>query len=270
MSNHEWLTMKQASEVSEVSKDTVWRAVRRGEIPATLQMGPAGKQYVLKRADVELWRRNRLGDLATPATPAAPQDPAPATPEAAPGAAPAMPAAADAAAAAHGTMPDATLRTGSAPQVSDSSESVAAPAVGAVPVDLHRQALELVAAEREERIRLMDELRRVEISAERRLVGLQAELMAHRRALADNAESIVEREARARQAEAAAEEARRRAEELEADAERAVAERRLREKLESDVAALTDRALEAEGRAAQERRKWERIPSWVRRLLGAS
>lgn len=139
-----------------------------------------------------------------------------------------------------------------------------------MPVDLHRQALELVAAEREERIRLMDELRRVEISAERRLVGLQAELMAHRRALADNAESIVEREARARQAEAAAEEARRRAEELEADAERAVAERRLREKLESDVAALTDRALEAEGRAAQERRKWERIPSWVRRLLGAS
>lgn len=138
-----------------------------------------------------------------------------------------------------------------------------------MPVDLHRQALDLLSAEREERIRLIDELRRVEISAERRVVILQAELMAHRRALADNAESIVEREARARQAEAAALEAQRRAEDLETEAQQAATERRLREKLQSEVASLTDRALEAEGRAAQERRRWERVPNWVRRLLGA-
>lgn len=244
MSEQEWLTLRDAADRAGVSRHAVARAVRSGALPAQAAQGNGGRLFLVAWREVERWLKSRAQPLDL--SPHSPLERAAA-----------QPAQADRPLERSGAEPDQSAAAQRA--------ELAQPLSG----ELLQQALDLLAEEQEERRRAVERAHQAELLAQRQIIALQTELMAHRRALEENAASIAEREARARQAEASASEARQRTEELSAEAAQAAAERRLRERLEAELEVVRERAVESEARAAQERRRWERVPSWVRRLLGA-
>lgn len=157
--------LKQAAEQLGVSKDTLWRAIRRDELQAERDHGPSGTQYWLSWNRVQEWwdrrkDRKRLEDSESQQT----------------------------------VVGRVSVEFPSqAPQESD--ETPATPAVEilsalavpevpqVVPVEVHLQALKLV-----ERAQLQVESIRYELQNTRKMLGEQAE-------------SLAEKEARARQAE---------------------------------------------------------------------
>lgn len=161
--------LKQAAEKLGVSKDTLWRAIRRDELEAERDLGPSGTQYWLSWAKVEEWRESRrdrkrleeapqvsdtsqtvVGRVSVEFPPQAPQE---------------------------------KDETDAAPAVEVLSALAAPEAPQVVPVEVHLQALRLV-----ERAQLQVE-------------SMRYELHTTRRALTEQAESLAEKEARARQAE---------------------------------------------------------------------
>jgi excisionase family DNA binding protein len=159
--------LKQAAEKLGVSKDTLWRAIRRDELEAERDHGPSGTQYWLSyQAVLEWWEhrkdRKRMDDAPDPEQTiigrVAVEFPPQASQES----------------QAH----DASLAT---PGV----EVLAAPAAQAtVPVEVHLQALRLV--------------ERAQIQVE----SMRYELHCNRQALTEQAESLLEKEALTRQTEA--------------------------------------------------------------------
>mgnify|MGYP003610896013 CR=1 FL=1 len=53
------LGLKEAASVAGVSRDTLRRAIQRGELPALLVTGKTGPQFEVDEADVEVWARKR-------------------------------------------------------------------------------------------------------------------------------------------------------------------------------------------------------------------
>ena len=53
------LTVKQAADHLGISKDTILRAISKGELPAELDLGSTGSQYWLDPNDVGEWRKSR-------------------------------------------------------------------------------------------------------------------------------------------------------------------------------------------------------------------
>ena len=161
--------LKQAAEKLGVSKDTLWRAIRREELEAERDHGPSGTQYWLSWEKVQEWwdgRRDRkrsdeapqaseaaetiVGRVVMDFPPQAPQQP-------------------EESHAAPAVEVLSALAMPEAPQV--------------VPVEVHLQALRLV-----ERAQLQVEAMRYELHNTRRV-------------LTEQAESLAEKEARVRQAE---------------------------------------------------------------------
>ena len=55
----EKIGLKQAADRLDVSKDTLWRAIKRGELDAERDHGPRGTQYWLSWPQVEEWWESR-------------------------------------------------------------------------------------------------------------------------------------------------------------------------------------------------------------------
>lgn len=53
------LGLKEAASVAGVSRDTLRRAIQRGELPALLVTGKTGPQFEVDQADVEVWAQKR-------------------------------------------------------------------------------------------------------------------------------------------------------------------------------------------------------------------
>lgn len=53
------LGLKEAASVAGVSRDTLRRAIQRGELPALLATGKTGPQFEVDQADVEVWAQKR-------------------------------------------------------------------------------------------------------------------------------------------------------------------------------------------------------------------
>ena len=53
------LGLKEAANVAGVSRDTLRRAIQRGELPALLVTGKTGPQFEVDQADVEVWVQKR-------------------------------------------------------------------------------------------------------------------------------------------------------------------------------------------------------------------
>ena len=53
------LGLKEAANVAGVSRDTLRRAIQRGELPALLVTGKTGPQFEVDQADVEVWIQKR-------------------------------------------------------------------------------------------------------------------------------------------------------------------------------------------------------------------
>lgn len=170
--------LREAAELVGVSKDTVWRAVQRGELPAEFDHGPAGDQYWIAQNELEAWWANRRARRSRGSvTQSSQQEQTPTKP----------------------TNPviesqgphvifavDARPETDSAPPQFEVFEAHAAPA--SVPVEVHLQALRLV--------------ERAQLQLER----AQSELRMTQNMLTEQADSLVEKEALARQAAALEEE----------------------------------------------------------------
>ena len=161
--------LKQAAEQLGVSKDTLWRAIRRDELEAERDHGPSGTQYWLSWRKVQEWWDNRKDRKRLDEAPQAPDPnqtiigrvsvdfPSQASQEQ------------DEMPAAPAVEILSALATPEPPQV--------------VSVEVHLQALKLV-----ERAQLQVE-------------SMRYELQSTRRALSEQAESLAEKEARAREAE---------------------------------------------------------------------
>lgn len=53
------LGLKEAASLAGVSRDTLRRAIQRGELPALLVTGKTGPQFEVDQADVEVWAQKR-------------------------------------------------------------------------------------------------------------------------------------------------------------------------------------------------------------------
>jgi excisionase family DNA binding protein len=161
--------LRQAAEQLGVSKDTLWRAIRRDDLQAERDHGPSGTQFWLSWEKVQEWwdgrrDRKRLGEV--------PQAP-------------------EASEIIVGRVvmefpsqaPQDTEELLAAPTVEVFSEHAAPAAPATVPAEVHLQALRLV-----ERAQLQVE-------------SMRFELHSTRRALSEQAESLAEKDARVRQAE---------------------------------------------------------------------
>lgn len=161
--------LKQAAEKLGVSKDTLWRAIRREELEAERDHGPSGTQYWLSWEKVEDWWENRRnGKRAEEAPQASDNIVGRVVMEFPPQASQAS------------EEPDEVLE---APQVEVLSALATPEAVAVVPAEVHLQALRLV-----ERAQLQVEAMRYELNSTRKV-------------LTEQAESLAEKEARAREAE---------------------------------------------------------------------
>ena len=54
------LSLKEAARVAGVSRDTLRRAIQRGELPALLVTGKTGPQFEVEQTEVEVWAQKRL------------------------------------------------------------------------------------------------------------------------------------------------------------------------------------------------------------------
>ncbi len=54
------LSLKEAARVAGVSRDTLRRAIQRGELPALLVTGKTGPQFEVEQGEVETWAQKRL------------------------------------------------------------------------------------------------------------------------------------------------------------------------------------------------------------------
>lgn len=164
--------LKQAAEQLGVSKDTLWRAIRREDLEAERDHGPSGTQYWLSWQKVEEWWEGRrtgkrpeeapqprdaaeniVGRVVMEFPPQAPQE---------------------------SEEADEVLE---APQVEVLSELATQQNMAVVPAEVHLQALRLV-----ERAQLQVEAMRYELHNTRKM-------------LTEQAESLAEKEARARESE---------------------------------------------------------------------
>jgi excisionase family DNA binding protein len=162
----ERIGLKQAAERLEVSKDTLWRAIKRKELEAERDHGPSGTQYWLVWSEVEAWWENRkdrkrLEEASQVLE--APQTPTFRSVEV--------------------VVPQAPSQVYAAPAAPAVEVFTALEAPAVVPVEVHLQALRLV--------------ERAQLQAE----SLRHELLSTRRVLTEQAESLAEKEALARQAQ---------------------------------------------------------------------
>lgn len=175
------LSLREAAEASGVSKDTVWRAVRAGQLPARSLKTAKGFYYSISRDALQEWCRLRMSD----------------------------PTPSDVASDASGAAPNA-LRQG---QMSGQTSS------DVVPLAAHLAALASIEQAHQQADRLFDRLAAVEAQLElerlardeertlreqitRQNDALGFELTQHRRALSESAESLAEVRAAAATAEA--------------------------------------------------------------------
>ena len=161
--------LRQAAEKLGVSKDTLWRAIRRDELEAGRDHGPSGTQYWLSWEKVQEWWDNRKDRKRLDEASHAPEAPEIIVGRVVMEFPPQGPHGADEAPAS--------------PAVEGFSALAAPNAPAMVPVEVHLQALRLV--------------ERAQIQVE----SMRFELHSTRKALSEQAESLAEKEARVRQAD---------------------------------------------------------------------
>ena len=178
------LTVKQAADHLGISKDTILRAIAKGELPAELDLGSTGSQYWLDLTSVEEWRKNRKRRMRrrTDAIPTS-------------------------------AVPESILPT-QEPQASDalheSHSSLKAPlaspeSLASVPVEAHLAALDLVKTLHSQLTEVQHQVaeeRRQREQAERTRMALEWQMHQYRTALSEQAESLAESQAMRRVAEA--------------------------------------------------------------------
>jgi len=162
--------LKQAAEQLGVSKDTLWRAIRRQELEAERNHGPSGTQYWLSWQKVEeWWEYRRSGKRNEEEAPQASETIVGRVVMEFPWQAP--------------QASEEACEVLEAPAVEVLSALAVPEAVAVVPAEVHLQALRLV-----ERAQLQVEAMRYELHSTRKV-------------LSEQAESLAEKETRARQAE---------------------------------------------------------------------
>src|ERR1017187_690158 len=156
------LTAKQAAERLKVSKDTILRAISKGELSADFDHGSSGAQYWLDWDRVNTWwedRRNRkrrtLSDT-TPAAPASTSNLASDRPF-------------------YSIPPQEQQALHQAPEAPQFEVFTALAAPALVPVEVHMQALRLV-----ERGQMQLESLRHELNSTRNILTEQAESLAEK------------------------------------------------------------------------------------------
>lgn len=226
-----FLTLKEASLETGLSRDTIWRAVKNGQLSSVRRSGVGGVRFLIEASALKVWTEERLSGLAEP-----PQT-------------------------------DQTVQTDTSDTrqkvqtvASDSSDS------RMVPIEAHMEALRTVreavqsAQTSQERAQAAEEMA---ARYSRQLEALRYELSRHQLVLAEQAESIAEVHCQKLQAEERAQ----RLLELEAIQEDLRQENlaALKE-FELERAALTERLKMSEGRV-----DWleKRVPRWVRSLFRA-
>lgn len=246
----ERLGLREAAERLKVSKDTLWRAIKKGELQAQRDHGPSGSQYWLDWSDVESWDERRRTSQEPQVSQATgnmssknPREPLEASQVSQGSQADAPhemhpPQAPDSSVSQVYVTSRVFLDEPQAPQESQGTNAVPflevyspieAPAV--VPVEVHLQALRLV-----ER-------------AQQQVDSLRHELGSTRRVLSEQAESLAEKESKARQAEL-----------LRAENEN------LKSLWEAEKEALRRELEENSQRLSSLEKK---VPRWVRGLFGA-
>ena len=178
------LTVKQAADHLGISKDTILRAIAKGELPAELDLGSTGSQYWLDLTSVEEWRKNRKRRMRrrTDAIPtSAVHEPILSTQES---------QALDALHESHSSL--------KAPLASPES-------LASVPVEAHLAALDLVKTLHSQLTEVQHQVaeeRRQREQAERTRMALEWQMHQYRTALSEQAESLAESQAMRRVAEA--------------------------------------------------------------------
>ena len=201
------LTVKQAADSLGISKDTILRAISKGELPAELDLGSTGSQYWLDQNDVREWRKNRKrrmrrvteSAIYTPAAFDSTFSTQASTNE------PQVPQAPDALNESHSSLEAAHM----SPHESYSSLGAALSSphesLASVPVAAHLAALDLVKTLHgqltETQLQVAEERRQRE-QAERTRMALEWQMHQYRTALAEQAESLAESQAMRRVAEA--------------------------------------------------------------------
>lgn len=237
-----FLTLKEASLETGLSRDTIWRAVKNGQLSSVRRSGVGGVRFLIEASVLKSWTEQRLSGLAEP-----PQT-------------------------------DQTVQTDTsdtrqkvqtvASDTPDSRQTVASESSDSrmVPIEAHMEALRTVreavqsAQTSQERAQAAEEMA---ARYSRQLEALRYELSRHQLVLAEQAESIAEVHCQKLQAEERAQ----RLLELEASQEDLRQENlaALKE-FELERAALTERLKISEGRV-----DWleKRVPRWVRSLFRA-
>lgn len=204
------VNLRKASELSGLSRDTLWRAIRTGQIPAMLASGRGGRQYRVHLEEVLQWKAKASESFA-----------------------------------------GASDSSGGKPELSEAPAEVVpsicggSDAFAGVPHVVHLESLRMLE-------NAHTDLRRLE----RQSTALGCELQLYRKSLTEAAESLAEKEAFRLQAEKLASQLDKTEERvLELEQQKALVAQQLHE--------VTERERELQGR-------WQRVPRWVRRLLGVA
>lgn len=186
------LSLREAARRIGRSKDTIWRAVQKGELEADIVDAATGRRMFLDPVALDAWYRGRETSVATRLNE---------TRDATPG---------ETHATTRTAVCDACDGSGEAAATVETAcetSREAAETVGetpfeqpSVPLEAHLQALRMLENAHQAQAAAQDEARRLE----RQVLALHFQLAQYQRALTENAESIAEREARARTAEARA------------------------------------------------------------------
>lgn len=65
MSNeNKHLTLKEAAQLSNTSRDTIWRAIKNQKLKATQDLAVGGTRFLIKEAELQKWLQDRLGDVS--------------------------------------------------------------------------------------------------------------------------------------------------------------------------------------------------------------
>lgn len=164
MKNDERCSIKQLAETLGISKDTVLRAIQKGELQAEFGHGPAGAQYWLDLETAHTWwesrksrKQNPEGEGCSAAQKQAPQEPLQA------------PASAESPAVLEAQVEVFSLQ----------------PAFQTVPIEVHLQALRLV-----DRAQVHLESLQIELYSTRKTLSSQAESLLNQQVLQQRAEDL--------------------------------------------------------------------------------
>lgn len=229
---NQYLTLKEAAQVSNISRDTIWRAIKNGKLEAVREIGVGGKRFLIEISEIQRWMKERVSDVSEVSD------------------------------------EDQTVQTDSCGgsdilrivQTDTSDTSDSSDSSKMIPIQAHLEALKTLREAIQSANTSMDKAREAEQIAaryQRQIEALRYELTLHQRTLTEQAESLVEERSLKAESVARVSEA---YEKLKADNE----EQKQQWLIERDQ--LVEKLKTSEKRVS-----WmeQRVPLWVRALFRA-